>query len=168
MDMDKLFGDLGDTLAGAIAKSDEAKADKADADDDKGDAPDPVDEVKKSVDNLNEKVAAIAKALAPGREAKDEDEGEEPGEIVKAIKELGENAQVTREALEKTLERVEALENGTVVRKSAAGDDDNDDDKGDDDTQLQKGKGSGDADLDQIGNAMRRIAKNPGEAAVLT
>ena len=168
---EKFFDGLGDRLAGAIAKSEEAKGDKADDDkdgDDKGDKPNPVDEVKKSVDSLNEAVAAIAKVLAPGREAKDDDKGEEPGMIVKAIKELSEEHKVTREALEKALERVEALEKGTVVRKSAGGDDgDGDGDKGDDDTNLEKGKG-GDKDLAQIGNAMRRIAKHPGEAVTLT
>lgn len=167
---EKFFGDLGDQLAGAIAKSEEAKSDKADDDkdgDDKGDKPNPVDEVKKSVDSLNEAVAAIAKVLAPGREAKDDDKGEEPGMIVKAIKELSEEHKVTREALEKALERVEALEKGTVVRKSAGGDDgDGDgDNKGDDDTNLEKGKG--DKDLAQIGAAMKHIATHPGEAATL-
>jgi len=161
---EKFFDGLGDQLAGAIQKSEEAKSDEANTDDKKDekiDEPNPVDEVKKSVNSLSEAVTAIAKTLAPGREAKDDDAGEEPGMIVKAIKELAATAEANRDALEKALDRVEALEKGTVVRKSTGGDD------GDDDTKLEKGKDV-DKDLAQIGAAMKRIATHPGESATLT
>lgn len=172
MDMEKVFSNLSDQLAGAIQKSDEAKVDAADKKDDKADEPNLVDEVRKSVDDLSEQVKVIAKALAPGREAKDDDEGEEPGSIVKAIKDLSNDHEKTREALEKALERIEALEKGTVVRKSAAGTDEGGDDgpksggdsKGDD-GDMQKGKG--DKNLQEIGRAMKYIATHPGEAATL-
>jgi len=170
----ELFKNLADQLTEAVKKSDAPKVVDPVVDAPKVEDPKPeinvAEEVQKAigsaVSDLGVKIDAIAKALAPGREAKDEDKGEEPGAIVKAITDLSANGEVTRDALEKVLARIEALEKGSVVRKSVAGADEGDKgtDKGTPEEQekLRKAKGT-----ETISAGLVHLAKNPGSSLTL-
>lgn len=136
--LDAIFDKLGDKLAKAVEANETMTKEQ---------------EVDQTLESILESIEAIEGTLAPP----DTDAGTEGGAVYKAFASLTAQNKTIGEALEKAIERIEAIESGTAVRKSLDG---QDGDKGDKDSDLNKGVDTGwDAGIKHlIDNPGKRVA----------
>ncbi len=136
-EMKEFFKGLSTTLAEALGEDDEA---------DKAGHKKPKDEET----GMGKEAAAALKAVA---EAIDLGNAESP--LVKALDGIQADLTMFREVMEKTLERLEALEKGTAVKKSLDGQD------GDKDALLEKAREKAEKDgTGQWGGVMKSLLTN--------